>query len=231
MDKSSLFQKTWTVPVGNFLVANFFAFLKGYGFIIKFGVVLLPKFARNHSKYWQKYITKKWLKICFYTEIPVNPFNFVEKYHDSCILLNQPLFWILIHWIHIQIRIRHFMHNYGSGSGSRVLTTKIVKKEPAGKKIFFKSKTAIYLSLGPLKGHLSNRRNLQPSKENIQHWEFINIFYFHVIFHTVSLSHASRSLSWGHFLSFFYCFGPTSPYCIEGGGGGGGEWKPNKIIK
>jgi hypothetical protein len=34
---------------------------------------------------------------------------------------------------------------------------------------FFLSQLAIYLSLGLHKGHLSYRRSLQPSKENIQH--------------------------------------------------------------
>ncbi len=47
--------------------------------------------------------------------------------------------------------------------------------------IFFGSKTTIYLSLGLHKGRPSNRRSLQPLKENIQHfktWKFCTFFYF-----------------------------------------------------
>jgi hypothetical protein len=52
VDKPSLLQ---TSVYCNFWVGNFFAFFKGSGFIIKFGVVSLPKFAINHS---QKYSTR-----------------------------------------------------------------------------------------------------------------------------------------------------------------------------
>jgi hypothetical protein len=43
------------------------------------------------------------------------------------------------------------------------------KKIKLKKYIIFGSKIAVYLSLGLHKGRPSNRRSLQPSKENIQH--------------------------------------------------------------
>ncbi len=56
-------------------------------------------------------------------------------------------------------------------SGSRVLMTKNCKNFTAENFFFFffASKTSIYLSLGLHKGRPSYRRNLQPSKANIQH--------------------------------------------------------------
>jgi hypothetical protein len=53
-----------------------------------------------------------------------------------------------------------------TGSGSRVLMTKNLKKFKAENFfiIFFGSKIAIYLSLGLYKGRPSYRRSLQPSK-------------------------------------------------------------------
>jgi hypothetical protein len=56
-----------------------------------------------------------------------------------------------------------------SGYGSRVLKTKHWKKYMWNFFFFSLSKTAIYLSLGLLKGHPSYRRGLQPSKDIIQH--------------------------------------------------------------
>ncbi len=77
---------------------------------------------------------------------------------------------IRIHFI--RIRIQHFRLNSNPGSGSRALLTKNWKKITPEKKInfFFKSKTAIYLSLGLHKVHPSYRRSLQLSKEVIQHF-------------------------------------------------------------
>jgi hypothetical protein len=51
--------------------------------------------------------------------------------------------------------------------------TKNWKKFTAEKKfdIFLKSKIAIYLSLGLYKERPFDRRSLQPSKENIQHFK------------------------------------------------------------
>jgi hypothetical protein len=54
----------------------------------------------------------------------------------------------------------------GSYSESRVLMTKNLKNQ-LKKNYLLLEKNAIYLSLGPLKGHPSYRRSLQPSKENI----------------------------------------------------------------
>ncbi len=69
----------------------------------------------------------------------------------------------------------------GSSSESRVLMTKNWEKFTAVKLLYiFGSKIAIYLFLGLHKGHTSYRRNLQPSKENIQHfktWKFFMFFY------------------------------------------------------
>jgi hypothetical protein len=60
--------------------------------------------------------------------------------------------------------------------------TKNRKNLQPKKRDIFLSKIAIYLSLDLHKGHTSHRRNLQPSKENIQHfrtWEaFVIFFYF-----------------------------------------------------
>ncbi len=88
---------------------------------------------------------------------------------------------IRIHFIRIRIRIQHFRLKYRSGSGSNpdpgVLMTKNWKKFKAEKKlIFFFIKTTIYLSLGLHKGRPNHKRNLQFSKENIQHfktWYFL----------------------------------------------------------
>ncbi len=85
---------------------------------------------------------------------------------------------------------------YRSSSSSRVLDpygihliririqgfymTKNWKKFTA-EKFFFGSKTTIYISLGFFKGRTSYKRNLQLSKENIQHlkpWNFLIFFYF-----------------------------------------------------
>ena len=47
--------------------------------------------------------------------------------------------------------------------------------------IFFRSKIAIYLSIGLHKGRPSYGRSLKPSKENIQHvktWNFLTFLYF-----------------------------------------------------
>jgi hypothetical protein len=54
----------------------------------------------------------------------------------------------------------------------RVLMTKKKKNLQIQKIKFFKNKNyfKIYLSLGLQKGSPSYRRNLQPSKENIQHF-------------------------------------------------------------
>jgi hypothetical protein len=62
---------------------------------------------------------------------------------------------------------------YGSGSRSRVLMNqKLEKKFTAEKKnIFFRSKVAIYLSLGLHNGRLSYSRSLHLSKENIWHFK------------------------------------------------------------
>jgi hypothetical protein len=49
-------------------------------------------------------------------------------------------------------------------------------------KIFFWSKIAIYLSLGLHKGRPSYRRSLQPSNENIQHFQTWNFLIFFSIF-------------------------------------------------
>jgi hypothetical protein len=66
----------------------------------------------------------------------------------------------------IWIRVRHFLCQCGSGSGSRskVLMTKNWKKFTAKIK-FLLIKNALYLSLGLHKGRPSYRRSLHPSKE------------------------------------------------------------------
>jgi hypothetical protein len=43
--------------------------------------------------------------------------------------------------------------------------------DPDNMYIFFKSKVAIYLCIGPLKGRPSYRRSIQLSKEKIQHFK------------------------------------------------------------
>jgi hypothetical protein len=64
-------------------------------------------------------------------------------------------------------------------SGSTVLETKNSKKIIAEKYFLcFFTKIAIYLSLGLHKGRPSYRKNLQPSKENIQHFTTLNFFTF-----------------------------------------------------
>jgi hypothetical protein len=58
---------------------------------------------------------------------------------------------------------------------------KMTKKIKLKKIIFFKSKIAIYLSLGLHNGRPSYRRSLQPSKENSQHfkkWNFLPFLSF-----------------------------------------------------
>jgi hypothetical protein len=60
----------------------------------------------------------------------------------------------------------------GSNSGPRVLITKNLKKYKAEKNLyFFRSKIAIYLSLGLYNGRPSYRRSLQLSQENIQQFK------------------------------------------------------------
>ncbi len=73
----------------------------------------------------------------------------------------------ILGWIPIRIRIR-------IQSGSRVLMPKKITAE----KIFFWSKTTIYLFPGLHKGRQSFRRSLQLSKENIQHLKTWNLFIF-----------------------------------------------------
>ncbi len=63
---------------------------------------------------------------------------------------------------------------YGSGFGSRVLWQK-TGKNTAKEFIFFKSKIAIYLSLG-----LSYRRSLKPSKENIRNFKILNLLTYSI---------------------------------------------------
>ncbi len=66
-----------------------------------------------------------------------------------------------------------------TGSGSRVLMTKMWQKIPLKKEfIFFWLKIAIYFALCLHKGRPSCRRSLQPSKENIQHFKKLNLFTF-----------------------------------------------------
>ncbi len=79
-------------------------------------------------------------------------------------------------------------NNFGSvfsWYGSRVLMTENWKKKYSWKETKkIRSKTTIYLSL-LYKGRPSYRRNLQLSKENIQHFKhekFLNFFYFYVSF-------------------------------------------------
>ncbi len=56
--------------------------------------------------------------------------------------------------------------------------TENLEKIYSGKNVtFFISKTTIYLSLGLHKGCPSNRRSLQLSKENIQHFNTWNFFF------------------------------------------------------
>jgi hypothetical protein len=57
----------------------------------------------------------------------------------------------------------------GSGSGSRVLMTKKILQLKKLK--FFDPKLQFTYPLGLHKGRLTNRRSLQPSKENIQHFK------------------------------------------------------------
>ncbi len=77
-------------------------------------------------------------------------------------------------WCRIFIRISSWNQGCGyafisSGSGSRVLMTKNLKKLQLEKKLnFFWSKTIIFLSLGLHKERPSYRRSLQLSKEAIQ---------------------------------------------------------------
>ncbi len=79
--------------------------------------------------------------------------------------------WIRIHWIWIRIRIgiQHFTW-IRIQSGSRVLMTKNWRKKNRWK--IFWSKIAIYLCP-------SNRRKLQPWKENIQHSKKCNLLMGH----------------------------------------------------
>jgi hypothetical protein len=57
--------------------------------------------------------------------------------------------------------------------------TKNLKKFKTGKKfIFFKTKIAIFLSLGLYKGQPSYRRSLQPSEEKIQQFKQEIFFFF-----------------------------------------------------
>ncbi len=66
-----------------------------------------------------------------------------------------------------------------SGSGPGYLWLKVGKKY-SGKFFlsFFWWKIAIYLSLGLLKSRPSQRRSLQPTKENIQHFKKLNLSIF-----------------------------------------------------
>ncbi len=57
---------------------------------------------------------------------------------------------------------------------------KIVKNLLLKNLIFFWSKIAIYLSLGLHKGRQSYRRSLQPSKENIKHFETLISWLFSI---------------------------------------------------
>ncbi len=86
-------------------------------------------------------------------------------------------------WISLQfclLVVKNLLYNQrvGSGlsdfgSGSMILMTKNWKKNYSWKKKFdiFLIKIAIYLSLDLHKGRPSYRRSLQPSQENIQHFE------------------------------------------------------------
>jgi hypothetical protein len=49
------------------------------------------------------------------------------------------------------------------------------------KNLYFLSNLAIYLSLGLYKGRPSNRRSLQPSKENIKHFKTSNFLTFSLL--------------------------------------------------
>ncbi len=80
----------------------------------------------------------------------------------------------------MRIRIHNF---FLLRSGSKGFDDQKLKKTDSWKflSIFFWSKIAIYLSLGLPKRRPSYRRSLQPSKENIQHfqtWKFFTFFLF-----------------------------------------------------
>jgi hypothetical protein len=68
-------------------------------------------------------------------------------------------FSLLRIWIRIQFRIQGFDDQ------------KLKKIHSCKTFLYFRSKMAIYLSSGLLKGRTSYRRSLQPSKENIQHFK------------------------------------------------------------
>ncbi len=75
--------------------------------------------------------------------------------------------WIRVHWIRIWIRTLVSSIWSESGSGSRVLITKIEEKNTADFFFFFDQKLLFrYLFLGLHKGHPSYRRSLHPSKKN-----------------------------------------------------------------
>jgi hypothetical protein len=72
----------------------------------------------------------------------------------------------------IRIRIQHFRLNTDPDPiRIQVFDDQKLIKFAAEKRLFFISKTTIYLSLGLHKGFPSYRRSLQPSKENIQHFK------------------------------------------------------------
>ncbi len=80
----------------------------------------------------------------------------------------EAVFWIRIRWV--RIRIQHIKLNP-------------IRIQGFDDKKFLNCwlKIAIYLSLGLHKGRPSYMSNLQPSKENIQHfktWKFLTFFFF-----------------------------------------------------
>jgi hypothetical protein len=76
--------------------------------------------------------------------------------------------------IQIRIRIQFRIQSFDDQKLKKITAVKLFF-------IFFKSKIAIYLSLGLHKGLTSYRRSLEPSKENIQHFQNMRILYFFYI--------------------------------------------------
>jgi hypothetical protein len=78
------------------------------------------------------------------------------------------VWWIRIHWIQIQIRIQHFKWILADPIPDPGFWQQKNEKNTA--EIFF-FLIVIYLPLGLLKGRQSNRRNLPPTKKNIQYFK------------------------------------------------------------
>ncbi len=110
--------------------------------------------------------------------LAVFPLLYKRSVYFSAWWYSVPVFRIRFHWV--SIRIHRFRLN--TDPDPVFLMTKNWKNVQLKIfLIFFWSKITIFLSIGLHKGRPSYRRNLQPSKENIQHFKTLSsstFFYF-----------------------------------------------------